>query len=573
MLARIRQWFAPPVFEGDRDKSSTAVLLNTILWIALVGMVLLAGSMIVTGLSMAPVVTVIVGAVILLSLVLLVLLRLGFVRPAAMILTIAMWVGFTVPMVSLGGIHDTAVTGYFVVILLAGTALGRRSLIVFSALSILAVGATYIAENTGLISPNIPLPSVPNDPVLIALALVGSAVILRYALRQLSEAYDLARRDAAALAETNAELAASRDALAAQTAELERRTRYLEATAEVAREASSVLNLEQLLDRIIVLIAERFEILRLGIFLQEPGSGWAVLRAASGQGGVQGLGRDVRVRVDGEGIVARVIRSGQLHLARDVSPDPLYLDLEKAADTRSELTLPLRARGEVLGALTVQSPETDAFSDKDVSTMQTLADQVALAISNAQLFQQGQESLEAERRAYGELSREAWQEMIRAQPDLAIIRDERGVSSLDTWLDAEVEQALETGQSATSEEAAIGLAVPIRVRGQIIGAIDAHKREGTQGWTSDQITMLETLADQLGGALDGARLYQDTQRAGRSRACRSRDCGPDATGHGYGSVAAHHGGRAEQRPGWLARLCAPEHRGSPALSRWRRPAG
>jgi GAF domain-containing protein len=313
-----------------------------------------------------------------------------------------------------------------------------------------------------------------------------------------------------------AELQEQRDSLQNQvverTKDLERRTRYLEATAEVARETSSVLDLEQLLGRVVTLISDRFVLYRIGVFLLDSSGEEAVLRAASGAGGVQLLNRRFRVGMDGGGIVAHVIRSGQPYVASDVSSDPLYLDVKDVADTRSELTLPLRARGKVLGALSVQSPRANAFGQEDISPMQTLADQVALAISNAQLFQQAQEGMEAERRAYGRLSRQAWLQILRAQPDLAVLRDEHGLSSVSAWLDTEVEQALQTGQSATGSEGGTNLAVPVRVRGQIIGAIDAHKPKGAWGWTSDQIALLEALADQLGDALEDARLYRDVQR-------------------------------------------------------------
>jgi GAF domain-containing protein len=150
--------------------------------------------------------------------------------------------------------------------------------------------------------------------------------------------------------------------------------------------------------------------------------------------------------------------------------------------------------------------------------MQTLADQVALAISNAQLFQQAQEGLEAERRAYGELSLQAWRELVRAQPDLSVLRDEQGLSPSGAWLDAEVAEVLKTGRSATSKDGAENLAVPIQVRGQIIGFVDAHRPEGSGGWTAEQVALLETIVGQLADAVESARLYQDTQR----RAARER---------------------------------------------------
>jgi GAF domain-containing protein len=185
--------------------------------------------------------------------------------------------------------------------------------------------------------------------------------------------------------------------------------------------------------------------------------------------------------------------------------------------------------------LDVQSTEPNAFSEEDLVALQSLTNQMALAVSNARLYGEAQQALEAERAVYGELSRRAWQKLLQAQPELAIVRDEQGILPLDAPPDAEVQQALKSGQAAVGDtgsislvgsdevreysdevreysEEARGLAVPIRVRGQVIGAIDAHKPAGSGGWTPEQISLLETLTEQIGDALESARLYADTQR-------------------------------------------------------------
>jgi GAF domain-containing protein len=514
MFSRIGRWLAPPRFEDDEDRTSAAAVLNTLSLVVLVVVILFVLGNALFAETIEPLVMGIIAALLVVSVGSLVLLRLGYIRFVGLMLSLVLWAGFTLPALEFGGMHDTAISGYFVVIVLAGVAAGGTAALLFGLLTAASAVAIFSAEHLALIQVNIEPPSGYNDLILLVLLLGTAAVLLRYALRRIEMAYNRARRSAQALAETNVELGASRDALEAQTAALERRTRYLEATSEVAREASSMLDLEALLPRVVSLIGERFELFRLGIFLLDADGESAVLRAASGEGGRRLLAREFWVSVTGTGagIVAHVIRSGQSYVTPDASQDPLYLEVEDVADARSEMTLPLRARGEILGALSVQSPETNAFSREDLVIMQTMADQVALAISNAQLFQQAQESLAAERRAYGELSQRAWQELVVAQPDLAVLRDKKGLSPSMAWLDAEVEEALETGRPATSEDGAKNLAVPIRVRGQVIGFVDAHRPEDSGSWTPEQIALLETIVDQLADALESARLYQDTQR-------------------------------------------------------------
>jgi GAF domain-containing protein/HAMP domain-containing protein len=312
--------------------------------------------------------------------------------------------------------------------------------------------------------------------------------------------------------------------VADRTRELERRTRYLEATSEVASAATSVLDVQELLSRVVSLLSEQFGFYHSGIFLLDPEGEWAILQAASSEGGRRMLDRGHRLRVGEMGIVGYVTGSAEPRIALDVGEDAVFFDNPDLPETRSEMALPLRARGEILGALDVQSREPAAFSDEDVAVLQTLADQIAIAISNARLFQQAQESLEAERRAYGELSREAWRDMLLAQPKLGFLRDRRGiVPAQDLWR-PEMETAVRSGRTAVGGDDGT-LAVPIRAGDRVIGVIDARKPDGSGEWSTEEVALVETLTEQLSMALEGARLYQDTQR----REARERLVGQVAT--------------------------------------------
>jgi GAF domain-containing protein len=293
--------------------------------------------------------------------------------------------------------------------------------------------------------------------------------------------------------------------------ELERRARYLEATNAIAREAATELDLRELLGSVVRLISEQFGFYHAGIFLLDPVGQWAELQAASSWGGQRMLARKHRLQV-GVGIVGYVVAQGEHRVALDVGEDAVFFDNPDLPETRSEMALPLKARGEIIGALDVQSTEPGAFSPEDVAVLQTLADQLAVAISNARLFRQAQDSLEAERRAYGELSRDAWQELLRGQPELGYLRDDQGVSGVGDRWQPEAEQALRTGKTVQGGDGATNVAVPIEVHGQVIGVIDAYKPPGSGEWTEEQISLMETLSEQLAVALDSARLYRETQR-------------------------------------------------------------
>ena len=344
-------------------------------------------------------------------------------------------------------------------------------------------------------------------------SLIGNTIITAAFLylesRSLSEVLGRARDYAA---ELEARRASLEDEVTERTRDLARRTRYLQATAIVAQEASAVLDdPQQLLSRVARLISEQFGFYHAGIFLLDLKGEWAELQAASSEGGRRMLARQHRLRVGQEGTVGYVTSRGVPRIALDVGEDAVFFDNPDLPETRSAMTLPLRSRGTIIGALDVQSREAGAFGDEDAEVLQALADQIALAISNARLFQQAQGAVEAERRAYGELSREAWQQLLRTGTDLGFFSDsQETVVAGDIWR-PEMKAALRTGQITPGDDG-VTLAIPLSVRGQVVGVVDGRKPEGTGTWTQDEIELLQALTDQMNVALEGARLYRESQR-------------------------------------------------------------
>jgi GAF domain-containing protein len=180
------------------------------------------------------------------------------------------------------------------------------------------------------------------------------------------------------------------------------------------------------------------------------------------------------------------------------------------------MTLPLQTSGELLGALDVQSIEENAFSDEDVRVLQVLANQVALAINNARLFEQLQTSLEAERRVFGELSREAWINLLRGRQGLGFRVDESGIAPADSDLQPESRQAInerKTIQMAQGPAYGYQLFVPIKIHGDVvIGVLETNKPSESGPWLTQEIAIMESISEQLGIALENARLFDETQR-------------------------------------------------------------
>jgi GAF domain-containing protein len=173
----------------------------------------------------------------------------------------------------------------------------------------------------------------------------------------------------------------------------------------------------------------------------------------------------------------------------------------------------------VLGALTVQDTQPDAFDQHTIAVLQTMADQVGVALDNAFLFAESQAALEASRRAYGELSRQAWAELISAHPEWGYAYVHKKVVPADGDWRPEMLRAVQTGHSVQGHnQEKLSLAVPLKVRNYVVGVLSFEKGRADTEWTAEDVELLETLADRLGQALESARLYRDSQhRAAREQ--------------------------------------------------------
>jgi len=498
MRNRIKKIIMPPEFEGDQEKTNSARVLYSLLVIISIVSLLFPVISLAAGASIEPIVGVLVLILIITAVGLSIVMRFGYVQQAGIVFGFVWWAIFSFGLYNFGGLHDTAITGFFFLIILASIIGGWRVLLTFSTLAIASFVGVFIGEKAGIIQPVINVPSDAADLAMPIAVLIASTVVLRISVGFLTRAYETAQSNADQLAKTNLDLEQSRNDLSVRTRELERRTRYLEASAIIARDIAAELDPTSLSRRIVALITEQFDFYHTGLFRIDASGTYATLQAASSLGGQRMLERGHRLLVGEEGIVGFVAAQGKNRVALDIGADAVYFDNPDLPETRSEAALPLQVRGQIIGVLDVQSTESNAFDDEDVAALQTLADQIAIAIQTAQLFQQVEESLEAQRRAYGEMSQKAWEVISREQR----IRGYHFIRGNVVPIQEQVGVAV----SNLPE-----VAIPIRIGDQTIGQITAHKSEVDTSWSSDEIEIMETLSNQLSVALESARLYQDSQ--------------------------------------------------------------
>lgn len=294
-----------------------------------------------------------------------------------------------------------------------------------------------------------------------------------------------------------------------RTQELEQRSAYLEATAEVGRAAASILDRQQLVRQVVELIRERFDLYYVGLFLSDETNDWAVLEAGTGEAGKMMLARGHKIRI-GEGMVGWSVAHGEWRVAGEAAVDTVRLATPELPLTRSEAALPLLSRGRTLGALTVQHTQPGAFDPDTMAVLQTMADQVAVALDNATLFAESEQALIALRQAYGEVSRRSWTELVQARREWGYRYAQRQVMPIEAQ--AAGQQTSSRVEDAPGENGR-SLTIPLKVRDQPIGVLGFRKRAGEGDWTPEETELLEALTGQLEVALESARLYQDTQRS------------------------------------------------------------
>jgi GAF domain-containing protein len=280
-----------------------------------------------------------------------------------------------------------------------------------------------------------------------------------------------------------------------RTAGLARKTEQLRATSYIARKTAEVQDLASLLDTVARLVTDQFGFYHTGIFLINETGDHAVLQAASSEGGRRMIERGHALAVGLQGIVGYVAAQKKPRIALDVGEDAVFFNNPDLPMTRSEVALPLLIRNKVLGILDIQSDRPQAFGAEDIDVLQTLSDQIAIAIENARLLDETQAALIQLEALTGIRTREVWTQKLR---------DNNRVFTY-TPLGLRANKVSQNNENA--------ITAPIILRGQKIGNISIA-RKGDAKWSKLDEGLLDEVAGQVGLAVDNIRLLEEaTQRA------------------------------------------------------------
>ncbi|HEY5730623.1 MAG TPA: GAF domain-containing protein [Anaerolineales bacterium] len=327
------------------------------------------------------------------------------------------------------------------------------------------------------------------DYFVLAIALIWAISMLKTEFKLVAEQFQ------SALGFLSKDRADLEKRVEERTAGLIRKTDQLRAASYIARQTTEIQNLNTILNVVAELVTDQFGFYHSGIFLMNEMGSEVVLASASSEGGKRMVEKGHSLKVGSQGIVGNAAAQKKPRIALDVGADAVFFNNPDLPRTRSEVALPLVIHDRVLGVLDIQSDQPQAFNMEEIDVLQTLADQVAVAIENTRLLEESQMALSQIEALTAVRTREAWSQKIQ----------ERNFTYTYTPL------GIRAGK--TSEESDQALNIPITLRGQKIGAIAVERKDGTP-WSQIDKDLINEVAYQTGLAVDNVRLVEEaTQRA------------------------------------------------------------
>ena len=283
--------------------------------------------------------------------------------------------------------------------------------------------------------------------------------------------------------------------VAERTADIERKSDQLRAAAFIARQTAEVHDLASLLDIVVRLVSDQFGFYHTGIFLISEAGDEAILQAASSEGGLRMIESGHSISVGSLGTIGSVLLQKRSRIFFDIGQDAVLFNNADLPMTRSEAVIPLVVRHKVLGVLDIHSDKPQAFGPDDIEVLETLADQVAVAIENARLLDESQAAVMQLEALTADRTREAWSQEVKKK------------NRVFTYTPL----GLRADKSALKENNAIHTSITLR--GNKIGDISISRKEDA-AWSKVDEELIFDVANQIGLAIDNIRLLEDaTQRA------------------------------------------------------------
>ncbi|MBE0698381.1 MAG: GAF domain-containing protein [Anaerolineaceae bacterium] len=234
--------------------------------------------------------------------------------------------------------------------------------------------------------------------------------------------------------------------------------------------------------------------------------------------------RGHRLRIGEASIVGYVVSQGEARISLNVSGDSMHYKNPLLPDTRAEVALPLRAGSQTIGALNIQSVIENAFSQEDIRILQLIADQIAIAFDKARLLENLKQSIQELEASHSAATQNAWSAHLKNTRKKLAYRYQNAQVQAFTGQTEHSDEVLQSGnpiirtihQPGTGGEPVTVLAVPIKLRNQVLGVVDIHFTG--ENISPSLIELVQGVIDRLAVSLENARLLEEIQiRADRER--------------------------------------------------------
>jgi GAF domain-containing protein len=211
-------------------------------------------------------------------------------------------------------------------------------------------------------------------------------------------------------------------------------------------------------------------------------------------------------------VVGFAAQTRKPRLALDVGADAIFFNNPDLPETRSEIALPLIHGEEAIGVLDVQSTEAGAFSEEDFRALGTLANQLAIAIENTRLLSEARASARQVEEVYNEFVRTQWSHTSEKVGHSGFRYNAGRIEMLEPSGEEEGINSPSAKQVDPSERKRGKVAVPVKLRGEVIGMLQVEPNDPAKTWRTDELSLMEAVAERAALALENARLFQDARR-------------------------------------------------------------
>ncbi len=488
MWSKITALFKLKLFE-DHEQSRVAGNLYALLIIVVLG-TLLAAIVRLVLISKIDAIAVTFFALSVIGLVFLWLVRSGRFTLPSYALPILFLATFTYLTVSDDGLHDNALVGLVLAIMLGGFLLGMRGVLIFTILSVLTVVVIGIGEMTGAMNNALSSTTTVGEIVNASLEFSFIGVFLYLVLRNLRETVSSAQQ-------ANTELQALSQSLEAKVKD---RVRDLTLATEAGNQISQVRDLNTLLQDAVTLVRDLFDLYYVQVYLIDENGKRLVIQSGTGNVGTRLTEQQHSLPISRSSLNGQAVVEKRVIFVEDTAVNPNFLPNPLLPETRSEMAVPLMIGDDVLGVLNLQDNKIGVLDEEGLPAFQTVANQLAIAIQNANLFKELTTAQQEVEKSARRLTRESWQNYLDGIHEPQQI----GVQYAQNEIRPLTENVLQSDKENV-------LNVPVMVANEPLGVIAVAGKKA-QTFDDKTVEMITAVSRQVSRQIENLRLLGEAER-------------------------------------------------------------